>query len=83
MIHTITHPLADEISVVKEGPGGMRAYAGESSSEIAFFLDGEWVVEPIAPFEEYHDGSTSDTAVYGWVPDTLIEKFLEEYGVSS
>ena len=83
MNHLISHPLANRMSVIKEGPMGMRAYAGESSSEVAFFLGGEWVVEPIAPFEEYHDGSTSDTAVYGWVPDTLIEKFLEEYGVSS
>ena len=78
MKHRINHPKADVISVIKTCPGEMRAYAGKNSSEIAFFLNGEFVIEPIEPFAEYHDGSDSDAAVYGWVPDELIDAFLSE-----
>jgi gentisate 1,2-dioxygenase len=75
----INHPSADIISIV-EGEG---AYSGLNASEVAFFLKGEWVVTPIEPFAAYHDGSPSDsdTAVYPWVPNDLIEAFLEENGI--
>jgi hypothetical protein len=72
----IKHPSADIISIL-EGEG---AYSGLNTSEVAFFLKGEWVVAPIEPFSEYHDGSPmdADTAVYPWVPNELIEAFLSE-----
>jgi hypothetical protein len=80
MKYRINHPKADTISVVKE-VFGMPAYAGKNTSEIAFFLKGEWVVDPIEPFADYHDGSDSDTAVYPYVPDELIDAFLAENGI--
>lgn len=75
----INHPSADIISII-EGNG---AYSGLNTSEVAFFLKGEWVVTPIEPFAEYHDGSPSDadTAVYPYVPNALINAFIEENGI--
>jgi gentisate 1,2-dioxygenase len=75
----IKHPSADIISIV-EGEG---AYSGLNTSEVAFFLKGSWVVTPIEPFAEYHDGSPmdADTAVYPYVPNALIEAFILENGV--
>ena len=72
----IKHPSADIISII-EGEG---AYSGLNTSEVAFFLKGKWVVTPIEPFADYHDGSPSDadTAVYPYVPNALIEAFLDE-----
>jgi len=72
----INHPMADTISV----SNGWGSYGGVSTSEIAFFLNGEWVVNPIEPFADYHDGSPSDadTAVYPYVPNDLIDAFLDE-----
>lgn len=72
----INHPMADQISLAK-GPMG---YSGENSTEIAFFLKGQWVVDPIPEFAKYHDGSTDDTAVYPWVPNKLIDEFLATWG---
>ena len=71
----ITHSDADTMSIAK----GVGAYSDASSSEIAFFLKGEWVVPPIEYFAAYHDGFTTTTAVYGWVPNELIESFLDKY----
>ena len=73
----ITHSDANEISISK----GRCAYSDGSSSEIAFFLKNKWVVNPIEYFAAYHDGSPSDasTAVYGWVPNEMIESFLDKY----
>ena len=79
MRYKINHPMADSVSRIKEGPMGMRAYAGSNSSELAFFSKGKWVVKPIPEFSKYHDGSTSDSAVYGWVPDSEVDAFLDQY----
>lgn len=73
----IRHPKADEISIIDHE----YAYCGEGTSEIAFFLNGKWVTERIEPFSEYIDTIGGDTAVYGWVPNELIEAFLDENGV--
>ena len=75
----IKHPSADIISIVT----GAHSYSGENTSEIAFFSKGNWVVTPIEPFADYHDGSPNDadTAVYPWVPNSLIEAFLEENAI--
>jgi hypothetical protein len=72
----INHPMADTISVVSH----LGTYSGNNTSEIAFFRKGEWVVTPIEPFADYHDGSPSDadTAVYPYVPNDLIDAFLDE-----
>ena len=74
----INHPMADHVSIIKEGPMGMRACATTNSSELAFFPRGKWVCEPIPEFAEYHDGG-SDTAVYGWVPDDEVDAFINKY----
>ena len=72
----INHPNADTLSIST----GAGAYAGVYTSEIAFFSKGEWVVTPIEPFAEYHDGSPSDadTAVYLYVPNELLDAFISE-----
>ena len=75
----INHPMADTISIsIGEG-----AYGGENTSEIAFFRNNDWQVIAIPDFAIYHDGSSSnaDTAVYPYVPNELIEKFLNKYTV--
>jgi len=76
MRYSIKHPLADTMSVVN----GFGTYAGENTSEVAFFFKGEWVVAPIEPFADYHDGSDedADTAVYPYVPNDLIQSFIDE-----
>jgi hypothetical protein len=73
----INHMMADMISIST----GSHAYSGDNSSEIAFFQYGDWQVIPIPEFATYHDGSASnsDTAVYPYVPNEKIEKFLERY----
>jgi hypothetical protein len=72
----IKHPQADTLSIST----GAGAYAGMYTSEIAFFSRGQWVLDPIEPFADYHDGSPSDasTAVYPYVPNELIEAFIVE-----
>ena len=75
----IKHPNADTLSIST----GEGIYSGPSTSEIAFFLNNEWVVTPIEPFSDYHDGSPSDssTAVYPWVPNELIDAFIAENAI--
>lgn len=75
----INHPLADTLSISTGG----GAYAGMHTSEVAFFRRGQWVVTPIEPFADYHDGSPSDadTAVYPYVPNDLIDAFIAENAV--
>jgi hypothetical protein len=75
----IKHPNADTLSIST----GEGIYNGPNTSEIAFFLNNEWVVLPIEPFADYHDGSPSDssTAVYGWVPNELIDAFIEQFAI--
>ena len=75
MKHHINHPMADSVSVVSH----TFAYAGEDSSEIAFFRGKDWVTEIIEPFGAYADSMAGDTRVYGWVPNEMIDDFLETY----
>ena len=76
----INHIMADTISIST----GQGAYDGENTSEIAFFKNKDWQVIPIPEFAIYHDGSSSvaDTAVYPYVPNELIDTFLEKYKVA-
>ena len=69
--------MADTLSIST----GSNAYSGDNSSEIAFFKNNDWQVIPIPEFATYHDGSPSnaETAVYPYVPNELIEKFLDKY----
>ena len=73
----INHPMADTISI-SIGDG---VYNGENTSEIAFFRNNDWQVIAIPDFAIYHDGSSSnaDTAVYPYVPNELIDEFLNKY----
>jgi hypothetical protein len=75
----IKHPQADTLSIST----GSGAYAGMHTSEIAFFSKGNWVIDPIEPFADYHDGSPSNssTAVYPYVPNELIDAFIQENGI--
>jgi hypothetical protein len=75
----INHPLADRISV-QNSPSH---YASENSSEVAFFHHGVFVTTPIEQFAQYSDAEAGDTRVYPWVPNEIIEQFLEEYRVSA
>ena len=75
----IKHPLADTLSIST----GAGAYAGMHTSEIAFFKNNQWVVSAIEPFIDYgyDEPDTSDTYVYGYVPNELIDAFIAENGV--
>lgn len=72
----IIHPLADRISV-------QDSYAHHCtpgvSSEIAFFLNNKFQTKVIKEFADYADRVEGDTLVYSFVPNDLIEKFLETY----
>jgi hypothetical protein len=71
----INHPMADTISVVDHS----FAYAGPNSVEIAFFREGDWVIDPIPDFREWHDGSDGDTSVYAYVPRNLVDDFISQW----
>jgi hypothetical protein len=76
----INHPLAEKISVQDSEyhyctPG--------KSSEIAFFMNRQFVTQPIEPFAKYALDNEGETLVYSFVPNELIETFLEEYRVSA
>ena len=73
----INHPMADTMSRVNF----KGTYSGEGTSELAFFRNNDWQVIAIPEFAIYHDGSSSnaDTAVYPWVPNEVIDEFLNKY----
>ena len=73
----INHPMADTLSIST----GLGVYDEDNSSQIAFFRNDDWQVLPIPEFCIYHDGSDSvaDTAVYPYVPNELIARFLDKY----
>jgi len=73
----INHMMADTISISV----GEFAYSGENTSELAFFKNKDWQVIPIPEFATYHDGSdsVSYTAVYPYVPNEKIQRFLDKY----
>ena len=72
----LNHPMANKISIIDHE----HAYARQgSTSEIAFFMDKDWVTEIIEPFGAYADLPAGDTLVYGWVPNEILDSFLKEY----
>jgi hypothetical protein len=75
--YSISHPLADCVSVVS-GPG---TYSGENSKELAFFNNKKWVTEIIPEFQDHVETLAGDTMVYEYVPNKDIELFLINWGV--
>ena len=72
----INHSLANKISVQNSS----HHYSTKDTSEIAFFLNNKWVINPIEEFADYCDGAIGgDTLVYGYVPNELIKEFLNKY----
>jgi hypothetical protein len=76
----INHPLATSMSV-QESPA--HYCTPGVSSEIAFFKNGNFVTQLISPFEKYSQGNEADTMIYSFVPNNLIEEFLQDYGINS
>lgn len=74
----IDHPQANTISIVNH----FGTYSDADSVEIAFFNDDDWVIDIIAPFRPFFDGVFGDTAVYAFVPNFLIDEFLDEFGAT-
>lgn len=77
MYVNITHPMADEMSIIDHP----LAMAGSGSKEIAFFMNNEWVTDIISEFAEYADAQAMDTRVYGYVPIAAIDEFLDNYSL--
>lgn len=77
----INHPMADTISIIDNDKYGslIRAQAGKGSCEIAFFKNGDWVTDVIPEFSDYVDSYVSDTRIYCWVPNNLIDEFLDKF----
>lgn len=73
----INHPLAERISVQTS----TRHHAGEDTSEVAFFIGRKFQTKVIKEFAGYADGIEADTLVYSWVPNEIVERFLEVYRV--
>lgn len=72
----INHPLANKMSVQNSS----HHHSTEDTSEIAFFLHNKFQTIVIKEFADYSDGAIGgDTLVYGYVPNELIESFLNEY----
>ena len=73
----INHPLADRMSV-QNSP---MHHAGENTSELAFFRNGVFQTAIIEEFANYASDNAGDTRVYDWVPNDLIDEFIELFGV--
>lgn len=72
----LNHPMANKISIIDH----KHAYARQgSTSEIAFFMNKDWVTDIIEPFGAYADLPAGDTLVYGWVPNEILDEFLNTY----
>ena len=75
----IDHPLSDRMSVQNSS----RHHAGENTSEVAFFIGKKFQTKIVKEFADYSDGVEADTLVYSWVPNKIVENFLEKYRVSA
>ena len=74
----INHPLADKISV----QNSLHHYASQYTSEVAFFYKDKFQTIVLKEFADYADGIVGgDTLVYGYVPNDMIELFLNEHRV--
>jgi hypothetical protein len=75
----INHSLADRMSV-QTSPAH---HAGENTSEVAFFANKKFQTKIVKEFADYADGVEGDTLVYSWVPNEIVESFLDKYRVST
>ena len=75
----LKHPVIGAISF--QDHQHANAVKGESYEVALFDHDGEWIVNPMEPFSDYHDGSTYETAVYNYVPIHIVNDFLWEYSL--
>ena len=74
----INHPLADKMS--RQNSPSHYCIPGKSS-ELAFFCNGVFQTTIIEEFADYADSDVGDTRTYNWVPDDLIDEFIELFGV--
>jgi hypothetical protein len=74
---TLSHPLADEVSVAI-GSGHYARFP--YSVELAFFRNGEWVTDILPEFAACADAIAGNTRVYAYVPLIYFAQFLENYG---
>jgi hypothetical protein len=74
---TLSHPLADEVSVAI-GSGHYARFP--YSVELAFFRNGEWVTDILPEFAGCADAIAGDTRVYAYVPLIYFAQFLDNYG---
>lgn len=75
MKYKITYPLADTISVVSH----LGSHSTHNTSEIAFFKRGGWIKKIIPEFKGYEFGASGDTMIYAYVPNLIIEEFIDKY----
>jgi len=73
----ITHPMATHISVQDSDK---HYCTPQKSSELAFFMNKKWVVEIIPEFAEFADVEAGDTRVYAYVPNELVNEFIDRWG---
>lgn len=72
----INHPMADQISV--QNSPAHYCVNGESS-ELAFLYRGRFQLETMQEFAEYSEYPYGDTRVYSYVPNELVNDFLNTY----
>ena len=72
----INHPLADTASVIW-GPG---THSDDGTREIAFFKDGDWVID-MPEFKNYADGDYTGSMVFNYVPLEVLMPWLDHYAV--
>lgn len=72
----INHPLANKISV--QDSSHHYCISGKSS-EIAFFINKNFQTKIVKEFAKYTDNIEGDTRVYSFVPNELVEEFLNKY----
>jgi hypothetical protein len=74
----VNHPLANRMSI--QDSSSHNCVQG-ISSEVAFFWGLKFQTIVLEEFAEYTDGADGDTRIYSYVPNELIESFLNEYRV--
>ena len=72
----INHPFANKMSV--QDSSAHYCNPGKSS-EIAFFYGSKFQTNVLEEFAEYTDSTDGDTRIYSYVPNELIELFLNKY----
>ena len=69
---SINHPLASEMSFFKEP-------SSENFCEAAFFNKDKWVIATIPELSEYADVIATETRVYRYIPQDVLEKFISDF----